>query len=161
MIPTQQTIEKLRKLQRYIQEEPRRFNLKYWGMSCNPDNYGTLEVEEGDEDFTETLEKQRPPCGTIGCLAGSICIIEGLIRPRFIENVSIYKFPYDTSKLAEVALGISEKDADKLFLCKSWFDSKFGWPDEFAEELELYSPGSKEYADVAVRRIDHYIETGE
>ena len=169
MIPSVYTIEKLRKLQQFILEEPRRFNLSFWGAHIGPedikedcfdladqlDDLGVIHVEE--------IQNQYPPCGTVACLAGNVCVMEGVVKPDRIlpGKLEIYSFDEDTPRIARLALGISENDAERLFYLRSFGFRDLGWPEEFERRVLNCTPGTKKYAQVAVDRIEHYIKTGE
>lgn len=62
-------IKKLEKLKAYILEEPRRYRQAMWIYPRNSD----------------VFEEQKPPCGTLGCLAGNACVMEGY-RIKFDVN---------------------------------------------------------------------------
>lgn len=53
-------IPKLRKLKKFILAEPRRYNQNTWFTKCGP-----------------FVDEQKPPCGTVCCLAGAACLMEG------------------------------------------------------------------------------------
>ena len=155
------TVQRLRKLQKYILDEPKRFNLETWGEVCNPKTYAALEAEYVGADVVN----QKPPCGTVGCIAGNLCVLSGDIKPNVIidrlgSELETYIFPRNTDEMAAKYLGLDIDEAEKLFYLEEW-NYGTGWPEEFAARLEKHKPGTLEYAKVAVARIDHFIETGE
>lgn len=167
MIPTAETVEKLRKLQKFILEEPRRFNLGFWGVHVAPERK-TASISEIEEFLSYDLAAEEvervlsnfPPCGTVACLAGNVCVMEKIVKPTVDSWREVYSFSYDTRELACQALGISEEEGDKLFFLHSW-GYRMGWPEEFDDKLRAAKPGTQEYAQIAVDRIEHYIQTGE
>ena len=180
--PSKAVIKKLRKLQDFILEEPKRFNLSVWGEVVNPDFYKQLKKEFHDEYDPEggtgyPVVDQKPPCGTTGCIAGDACVLFKKIQPKKIIKdlceTEIYSFPDHTDELAAAALGIPLEYANRLFYLKEWsFHTRkeltdpdtgeiAGWPEEFADRLAKTKPGTKAYAKVAVARIEHFIQTGE
>lgn len=157
MALTEHSIKMLCQLQRYILAEPKRFNLSLWGISCDPKAYKKLHAT--DED-AKVLKKQRPPCGSVGCLAGNVLVMTGKIVPsRHFDGKEIYDFPETSPDLAQQRLGLDDEQARRLFYLTRW-GFHLGWPDKFARRLDQCSPGTKAYAKVASDRIDHYIATG-
>jgi hypothetical protein len=163
---SKKTIDLLKKFQEYILEEPRRFNLSLWGEIANPKEFEQIAEDRGPTDVTD----QRPPCGTVGCVAGSICVLTGVIKPKTVlkglSSLEVYSFPNHTPEMAAKALGLPLSLAEKLFYLKSWrvvFNKEEevypGWPEKFEEELEKHKPGSQGYAKVTVARIQHFIDT--
>lgn len=154
------TVQRLRKLQKYILEEPKRFNLDTWGEIANPKYYKKIKDRYGVSEVT----KQKPPCGTVGCIAGSLCVIGKMVKPTVVmkdlEGTETYMFPSNTPEMAADYLGLSLSDAKKLFFLQSW-GSPIGWPEEYDKMLRNHNPGTKGYAKVAVARIEHFIKTGE
>jgi hypothetical protein len=117
----------------------------------------------------ETLDMQTwgnnasySPCGTVGCMAGfcdwlmavdghknTLFVASGELTTRFIddeESVVINN--------AKQFLGITESQADSLFY--TW-----NWPRDFRGEYADAEDYSIEVASVVVRRIDHFLATGE
>lgn len=174
-IPTAVTVRKIRKLQRHILAEAKQFDLGIWGFIVNSDR--ELELKEaldqgqiitdqhGQHVFGNPRLKKavQSGCGTVGCIAGSICIMQKLITPTYNNDAKIYVFNVHTKTLAKNFLGISTKDANNLFFLPWWLPAGAvgsGWPDEFANRLSQWEPGTQEYAQVAVDRLEHYIQTG-
>ena len=167
MIPSAETIVKLRKLQQYILEEPKRFNLTFWGAHVDPkyqdktvEELRDLLVFELSRSVIKDIKDASPPCGTVACLAGNVCVMEGIIKPVDDMHQDAYVFSEETPSLACKALGIDEQEGEKLFYLHDWTDHG-GWPQEFEFRLEAATPGTQKYAQVAVDRIEHYIQTGE
>lgn len=166
------TIKKLRKLQRYILEEPKRIHMNDWGAHVDPKNkVAKRRIKEAfcitksydRTDLLSTLLAVNPPCGTMACAAGSLCVIGGLIKPakKRVNGGGYYQFPSNTPEIAAKYLGIDEEIADRLFYFKEWNDDDNGWPKKFENSLNNTKPGTKAYAKVVVARIEHFIRTGE
>lgn len=156
-------VELLEKVKAHILEEPRRFNLDYWGGIVDPNFYNDLYEADDDSDgeIESILAKQRPPCGAVGCIAGNVCILAGIVKPseRFNKNY-IYELPQNTLELAAEALGIEYQQAARLFYLSKWDRAQGnGWPEPFESRLEECDPGTLEYAQVTAERIDHFIKT--
>jgi hypothetical protein len=173
---SKKTVDLLRKLEAYILEEPKRFNLTLWGEIVDPKIFKDkeqLRELENSSYYEATVVEQKPPCGAVGCIAGNLCILSGIIKPKqiiknFDSDIEVYEFSRNTPKQAAEALGLSYLEAAKLFFLKYWeaeyndeTGEYIGWPDEFAKRLEAIKPGTKAYAKVTVARIEHFIETGE
>lgn len=102
-------IRKMLKLKKWILDEPRRYHQGVW-MSR--------------ESFT--VVDQRPPCGTVACLAGSACLMEGYDtknQSAFIAFVS--KNGGKLRPIKTVAceiLGLTPYQAANLFdgTCDGW-----------------------------------------
>ena len=164
------TVKKLRKLQRYILAEPKRIHMDDWGIHVDPKDKTTLKnLKENygaavGGDLLSTLLVKNPPCGTMACAAGNLCIIGGLINPQAELRDSgepYYYFDSNTPELAAEYLGIDEEVAGRLFYFKGWASEDNGWPKEFEDRLNKHNPGTLGYAKVVVARIEHFIKTGE
>lgn len=158
--PNEKTVAKLRRLQKYILKEPRRFNLNFWGVHSEEDPESLRDSGVYDNEIVTILETQNPPCGTVACLAGNVCVMAKLVTPIDFEGHDLYEFDNSTPTQAQEYLGISMEDADNLFYLQTWGVVDGGWPKKFEKQLLKYTPGSKEYAQVGVDRIEHYIQTG-
>lgn len=101
-------VEKLRKLQQWIRDEPRRYHQDSWG-----------------ERGSRMVEELNPPCGTVACLGGSACLMEGYepdltggcrTFSMFIISVVEGEVRLEHAyKLAKDILGLTYRQADKLF----------------------------------------------
>lgn len=167
------TINELRKLEQYMLEEPRRFNLNYWGMHIDPkyyddsDSFGGVawdricELSDDQIRYSDAADmlKQKPPCGTMACLAGNYLVMTGAVKPHsYCTNMEVYAFTSSTPDIAGHALGLTEYQRHNLFYPhESRYD---GWPKEWQDKLDAKTPGTLEYAQVAVDRIEHFIATG-
>src|SRR6267142_2097842 len=72
-------VKALRKLQRYILAEPRRYYQHYWMVTANLDEAGIV-------------SEQNPPCGAVACLAGNACLMEGF-KPHPRVSGAVHKAP--------------------------------------------------------------------
>lgn len=97
-------------------------------------------------------------CGTVGCLAGHAIFMFGdkeaflAKRERLIkedDKKAYYKLP---AKLAEDILDLTHKEGLHLFIEEEW-------PEGFREEYYDAFRDTKERAEIAIRRIDHFIAT--
>jgi len=135
-------VELLNKVKAVITEEPRRYDQQ--AILC-----------QGEElDYLQPIE--RPPCGTVACIAGWTAVLAG---PEGIERCRIWETAKDL-------LGIDKLQAQKLFseidICTYGEDDTpemlDRWPYAFAKAYEdAESP--KERAAICVERIDHFIRT--
>jgi hypothetical protein len=121
----------LREVQAHILEEPRSFDLEKY-----------LELAEKDDP-------SGPPCGTVACIAGWVVMLgdKSFVPDSLLQTYA--SIPLRAQKL----LGIGEMQSLKLFL-------GVNWPREFRVQYG-FAIGKPAEAAVAVRRIDHFIRTGE
>lgn len=126
-------VELLQKVKAYILEEPRRLRMRFWLMKHDPD--------------LDNLDNLAPPCGTVACIAGTICLLK---NPDIkIDDV---RTTLNIMKQAAGFAGLNNFQCERLFYASAW-------PSRFRNELDWRDPGTKEYAEVTARRIDHFIET--
>jgi hypothetical protein len=78
----------------YLEEEPKRFDMRTWIVPSNAAN----------------LLEADPPCGTACCFAGAI-ILSNRLRVRSDSGISL--------KAMEL-LGISSASSGKLFMADNW-----------------------------------------
>ena|ERR1700674_152666 len=163
MKPSKETVKKLRKLQAFIRKEPRRFDMSCWGAAIK----GSIEKldpnkaaidQNGLENYGVSLHiiaDNNPPCGTVACLAGSVLMMAGLIKPKFIktkkDEVAVFDFGSKTPSRASDYLGITPDDENKLFYLDGW-QARFSYA--------YWSLSNKQQVERACKRLDHYIETG-
>lgn len=116
-------VEKLLKLKAYILAEPRRYNQAFWMYN---------------KEATLT-KKQNPPCGTVACLAGNACLMEGWTAWRFTPSGAVYevqspdggKWNESIRAAAQDILELDDDQADGLF------DGEAdGWSDEARRAYE-------------------------
>jgi hypothetical protein len=98
-------------------------------------------------DMDDWVRKSKAaPCGTVACIAGWA----GLLNNPQIEKT------YDVTSIdffqpRHNGLQLTEDESDRLF-----YEGE--WPEPFCSEY-YDAESSSERAAVAVRRIDHFIET--
>jgi hypothetical protein len=123
----------LRKIQRHILEEPKRFIM------------GDVIVREdpGVEILDDELIWKMPKCGTAACIAGWALLLSG-------------KRGSDMSKAAKL-LGIEDPDTEGYDGDSALFYTS-KWPAKFYNAWNV-AKSNKARARVAVRRIEHFIKT--
>jgi hypothetical protein len=135
-------VRKLRKLQKWILAEPRRYRQDWWGWT-------------GD---TFPVNEQGPPCGTVACLAGNAALMEGYKAPlhingRFECMISPRGETVRIDITAKRILGLTDNQRDRLFGL-----GPHSWPRELWSEYTMAKTPERRAA-VAVRRIEHFIKT--
>lgn len=127
-------VKLLRKVEKHILAEPKRFYMGWWGTHYSKDT-----VEESDA---------LPPCGTVACIAGWASILAlpkgTLPTPRFIDSLCAEK--------GQEVLELTISQSCRLFHVDSW-PSAFN-PAGYSQ-LE-----KQKQAELAVARIEHFIATG-
>lgn len=141
---TEMNIAKLKKLKKWILDEPRRYCQNYW--LCGPDS--------------DVVVAQEPPCGTAGCLAGNICLMDGLKFPKENTDSILGIAERPDGKVvcvrthARKTLGLTPRQANRLFNsdCE-------GWPKEAANLYHSAGGDLDMRAKAAAIAIDALIET--
>lgn len=122
----------LRRIQKHILEEPRRFFILRFKEAGIPDS--TVIVENGQA-------QQIPECGTMACIGGWACILSGRkTRLRFWNT-------------AVSLLGLTFDQADALFTYHEW-------PRRFFNSYQQAENERARRARIAAARIEHLIKTG-
>jgi hypothetical protein len=131
-----------------MREEPRRVNLRNW-INTGPNPAGS---------------SIRPPCQTVGCIAGWADIVGYLRSINQAPTNEVIKEQYgDTFRIAITetvvpraiqTLQISEWEAFVLFIPPRW-------PFELKKALSEHDPQTKEYVDVVIKAIDEFLENSE
>lgn len=85
------------------------------------------------------------PCGTVGCIAGEACLMEGCHLP-FADRVN---GPY--RKAIEI-LGIGDRQADNVFYVG-------GWPDDLVDKWHAANSLTQQRA-VMIKRLEYLKEFG-
>lgn len=127
---TKLNVKLLRKIQKHILAEPKRFIMGWWNEKSSPGE------PLNDFEMCSTI----PKCGTAACIGGWALILSG-------ENPDLMR---SVSKAAGALLGIENDAANRLF-------DSYAWPNRFRRFRELKSPAAR--VKVAVARIDHFIKT--
>jgi len=101
-------------------------------------------------DYFESSDS-IPNCGTAACIAGWACTLTKFKNPSKASEALSDKF-YNGERLvwvrAKKALGLTEAQATNLFL-------QLHWPAQFR------GGNRRSLAERAVKRIDHFLKTGE
>ncbi len=156
-----QTARILRQIINYIAKEPKRLDMGDWGNFLPPETKMVSGINY--------KRQPAPPCGTTGCVAGTCLLVtkaglnflnkECCFKKDAISNEYVVTFPDDTPNEAQRILGISDKQAAKLFYFQEW-NSGEGWPKKFADRYkEAVTARGRFFATKA--RIEHFIKTGE
>lgn len=103
------------------------------------------------------------PCGTAACIAGWACLLSGAMSAKELYRIGQ---DYDPDGVIQATaanhLGINDREAEILFdgdPGESWPSFfRYEWREAEDENYELQT--SPEQANVAVRYLDHIIETG-
>ena len=136
-------VKLLRKVEKRILAEPRRFDMMTFGTKLN-------------KRTIKALGKQAPPCGTVACIAGHD---DWMAHPRlFAASVAIDRFHRDDSieKRAAKELGLVFDPSQDTNAGRLFFDDE--WPKKFqAAFSKAKTPLQR--AKVAVKRIEHFIKT--
>lgn len=120
-----------------ILEEPRRLNMGLWILTDV--NREKLRL------YGEPKHYGIPPCETVACIAGHICLAED---PEFGARDEFWASGISAS--ARNLMGLSDYSAHGLFYETSW-------PIAFQERLAGVRPGTKKYAKIVADRIDAWI----
>jgi hypothetical protein len=138
-----EVIRWLRKAQRFLMKEPKRFNM-YEGVR-------PADIVEGQID--------QPPCGTACCIAGALYVIKtGLILdPLNPQNLG-WSTIYDEMR----ELGLGGSLGERLFYIQGLHTHQSAgttaWP-KFYGDAYLAATTSLQRALIGVARIEHYIAT--
>lgn len=122
----------LRKVQKYIMQEPHRYNMSSW---IAPIKFAYDKTED-----------QNPPCGTVCCIAGAAYIIStnSDIKTVSVGSVDLYITAVNN-------LQLNQAQTDRLFYTQYW-------PKKFKTSYyEVKTSLSR--AKVGVARIEHFIKT--
>lgn len=126
----------LRKVQKFLLAEPRRFDMEE-GIVLSMDAENILE---------------NPPCGTACCIAGATYIVASKIKKPERMRVDWC----EVKSRAELSLGISDKQAASLFYIPSIHSTIRGWAPEF-EKAYLKAKTPLQRAKVGVAVIEDFI----
>jgi hypothetical protein len=132
-------VELLRKVEAHILEEPKRLYMRTWVKHKDQDGVLRIRGQEG-------RQRDYPACGTAGCIAGWAVMLSYAESKTPITTVD----GDDLGEEARLLLGLGIFEAHRLFV-------PLNWPLEFRQGIS--DDGEPETAKVAVRRIEHFIET--
>jgi len=125
-------IKLLRKIERHILAEPKRFWMR-WFVAVKDRAHPKLRTRKDEW-------RPFPKCNTAACVAGWACILSG-------------KEVTPTQHLCNMAsdlLGLDSQQASRLFV-------PWQWPEQF--KAGVSDDGKKETVKIAVARIEHFIRT--
>lgn len=145
------TIQRLRKLEKFLMREPRRFDM----------NDGVISAYRLDEEMNSFLEE--PPCGTACCMAGGAYVLNNKInlsdKEEYPEGLDVDWFNVWNEALNY--LGLDALQGQRLFYLKSMHandkETKH-WPVKY-ERLYLAAKTPMERVMVGCLRIEHFIAT--
>lgn len=133
-------IKRFERLKEWIREEPRRYNQECWA------------VRDKNADI---VLLQKPPCGTVACLAGGAVISRGyrLISPPFSLGAVYCVRPYTRKYIhirdaATRILGLGSREADGLFAAAA-----DGWHNE-PRTAYFNATGVEGRANAAIAELD-------
>ena len=134
-------VKLLRKVEKRILAEPRRFDMMTFGTKLN-------------KRTIKALGKQAPPCGTVACIAGHV---DWMTHPRlFAASVALGDYDDSIVERAAKELGLGFEPSQDTKAGRLFFDNE--WPEKFQAALaEAKTPLQR--AEVAVKRIEHFIKT--
>src|SRR5579859_3840239 len=126
--------------------EAARFNMLYFGNAWTP-GMGGLDV--------------APVCKTQACLAGETVLSTGSGTLSSHGGIYINATGFGGWNILTQAikdLKLTEPQSERLFFFSSMQESRRGWPKKFEEAYKnAKTPQGKLY--VAIRRVEHFIET--
>lgn len=141
-----EAVEILRKVQKTITEEPRRFDMGIWQQFIS--------------QHAMQYNPQAPPCGTVGCIAGWICMIHD--RKENIEQLDIQGRANDILSLPEYDEEIANYNiSDKLFFVSSWVNKSYRQRFNLAETQQEKVAVASEYIDYFIEHFDEIKEETE
>lgn len=133
-------IQLLLRVKAHILEEPRRLNMSEWKQTAFP---GMI-VKDGYEHGLNASKhhqlltaKTAPPCGTVGCIAGWVCLLSGADYPIFGGQAAAY-------------LGVEEHHLEPLFYPRKW-------PNKTRFRQYLNARSQRRRAQIVGRVIDEFI----
>ena len=129
---SKKTISRLRKIEKFILKEPKRFNMRE-GLVLS-------------ENAVDQLE--QPPCGTACCIAGAAYIIGNDFKN--LNNIS-----REWTQVGSYATGYLDfrdyRTRDRLLHANEW--------PEFYKTSYIHSKTAAERAFIGAARIEHFIAT--
>lgn len=134
-------VKLLRKVEKRILAEPRRFDMMTFG-------------DKLDKEAIEALGEEAPPCGTVACIAGHV---DWMTHPRlFAASVALGDYDDSIVERAAKELGLGFDPSQDTNAGRLFFDDE--WPKKFqAAFSKAKTPLQR--AKVAVKRIEHFIKT--
>lgn len=106
--------------------------------------------------MSSAVRDQQPPCGTVGCIAGNVCLMEGYVldkAPQETVHKKGERRHFEISDVAQKILGLSDRQAANLFSYAT-----DGWSHR-ASQLYFESGTVEGRAQAAAMAIDDLIAT--
>jgi hypothetical protein len=123
--------DRLEKVISIIEDDPKSFDMGDWGY-----------------------KSRGPSCGTVGCIAGWVVLGQFSNKAlKAMNSNDIMTVVENCEDDAAEMLGLTRPEAEKLFFADYW-------PDPFLVQYDTARTKAAKAA-VAVRRIRHFLETGE
>lgn len=137
---SRKTVRLLRKVQKFLLEEPRRFDMR----------------EGITQAHSLVTILEQPPCGTACCIAGAMYAIDKKL------NLNSTKVGWFEISMHIINLGLERDFSKKLFYVSGVHDDVIpgvnGWPEDFAV-LYRNAKTAYERALIGVARIERFIAT--
>lgn len=136
-------IRLLRSIQRAILKEPKQFQMDAW--------FATQDTDPSWYD--PDMPAKIPNCGTAACIGGWAIALTLKKNPDKARSYTDRR-TMGTFNRAQKVLGLEGNMASRLFI-------EDNWPDPYKKLYNRYTEKKqwKRRAQVAVRRIDHFIKT--
>ena len=124
----------LRKVQKFLLKEPRRFDMLDW---LAPSAFSNTVLE-------------KPPCGTTCCIAGAAFILDRKVEPgKALTEYETYQI--SVRDIATDALGLDLDQRERLFYTADW-------PVKYCVAYHR-AKTQRQRVKVGVARIEHFIKT--
>lgn len=135
----------LRRVEKRILEEPKRFDMDLWG--------------------SKQVGPDAPACGTVACIAGWAGL-DGLkpARLKRLSDAGVYRRGHrGADKIGKLLQPFRVDDGETLLGTGSSLFYVENWPGKFRDAYgNAYRNGQRgRAARIAVNRIEHFIKTGE
>lgn len=136
----------LRRVQKYIAAEPRRFNMWDW----------YLKFRGNTKQFSDLRGAilQVPPCKTVACIAGTAVVLTERQIPLRFPVFADTDRSYGSGLIKNIALeklNLTFYQGERLFYLENW-------PSKFERRYnQAKTPRGR--ANAAIARIDHFIKT--
>jgi hypothetical protein len=190
------TQKKMARVLAALEKQPKKLNMDFWGISVNyrdiPEVLKAMEENPNvharkTSAVLRAIQRAKPPCGTVACLAGQTLITLGGLKFKRLTGNKLNRLSDKLFKPSnEVFLGLSDEQTKGLLQLT---DNKFfrlsektpetaaailglsdeqatmlfypvEWPDHLYDELHRYIPGTKKYLNTVKKRWKHMIEEG-
>lgn len=152
---SEDAIRYLRIAREMILKEPLRVDMDVWLKPLNP----------------ETDDREKPACGTVGCIAGWVAIAryQDEHKGEFPDADTVYELGGDAEEKTLELIDSFRSDEERR---NGKFDSEnlfvvSGWPEPYkaryreAQLVSSYKKAQRLRAQATADRIEHFIETGD